>query len=298
MKRVVAACLMAAGVTGLSAQAPATAPEKLPTFEAASIKPSDPAAQGRNIRRQPGGRFTTSNMSARELVRFAYGVQDFQLDGVPAWAAKESWDIVAKADGDPPPVTPGTGTDPMILMLRSLLIERFKLVAHHETREMPIYALVQLRPDRRGPRLDRATIDCDKLVADAMAAARAGGAGPQPPPPDEKGRPTCGLRLGFGTLAGAGFPLKELANVLAQLVHRTVVDRTELPGTWSFDLKFAIDPNQLPFAPPPGQAPPPPDPDSPSIFGAVEEQLGLKLESTKGPVDMVIVDRLERPTPD
>src|SRR3954469_12090202 len=124
---LVGAALVAAGI------APAAqAPEKLPSFEAATIKPSDPASQGQYIRRQRGGRFSTSNMPVRELVRFAYGVQDFQLDGLPGWASTESYDVTAKAEGDPKPVLPGTGTDPMALMLRALLIDRFKLVAHNE----------------------------------------------------------------------------------------------------------------------------------------------------------------------
>ena len=130
----------------------AQAPGPAPAFEAATIKPSDPAAQGGNIRRQPGGRFSTSNMPLRELVRFAYQVQDFQLEGVPSWASTERFDIIAKAEGDPPPVLPGTGPDQLMLMLRTLLAERFQLKLHNETKEMPIYALVRLRPDRLGPR--------------------------------------------------------------------------------------------------------------------------------------------------
>lgn len=293
MRRTLAAALVIAGAVALGAQTR----ETLPSFEAASIKLSDPAAQGRTVRRAPGGRFTTSNMPVRELVRFAYGVQDFQLDGLPDWTKTESWDITAKAAGDSPFTPPGT-PDAMTLMLRSLLMERFKLVAHRETREMPIYALVRLRPDRLGPELEQSPLDCQALIEASLAAARAGGQPPQPPPPDAKGRPSCGIRGGFGTLLGNGFPLSQLANNLAQLVGRTVIDRTTLPGTWAFGLKFAMDPAQLGGPPPPGVTLPPSDPDAPSIFRAVEEQLGLKLESTRGPVDMVIVDRIERPTPD
>ena len=290
--------LVAGAVIAASITAGAQAPDKLPTFEAATIKPTDPNAQGQFFRRQPGGRFSTSNMPVRELVRFAYGVQDFQLDGVPAWASTERYDITAKAEGDPPPMPPGSASDPMILMFRSLLEERFQLKVHRETRELPVYALTRLRADRLGPNLEPSTLDCQAIVTAAQTAARAGGAPPQPPPPDEKGRPPCGIRGGFGVLAGNGFPIAQLVNTLAQIVRRTVVDRTGLTGPWAFDMKFAMDPNQLPFAPPPGTQLPPIDPDAPSIYTALEEQLGLKLESTRGPVDMVIVDRLERPTPD
>jgi len=293
---LVGAAVVAAGVVA-AAQAPAP-PASSPSFEVATIKPADPSSQGQFVRRQPGGRMSTSNMPLRELVRFAYAVQDFQLDGVPAWASNERYDINAKAEGDLPPMPPGSESDPMILMFRSLLAERFQLKVHRETRDMPVYALIRLRAERLGPGLEPSKLDCQAIVSAAQAAARAGGPPPQPPPPDEKGRPSCGIRGGFGTLAGNGFAMAQLVNTLAQLVRRTVVDRTGLTGPWAFDLKFAMDANQMPFAPPPGVQLPPIDPDAPSIFTAVEEQLGLKLESTRGPVDMVIVDRLERPTLD
>src|SRR3954469_1027624 len=215
---LVGAALVAAGI------APAAqAPEKLPSFEAATIKPSDPASQGQFIRRQPGGRFSTSNMPVRELVRFAYGVQDFQLDGLPPWTSSERYDITAKAEGDPPPMPPGSDSDPLILMLRSLLTDRLQLKVHRETREMPIYALTRLRADRLGPHLEQSALDCQAIIMNAQAAARAGGPAPQPPPPDASGRPTCGIRGGFGTLAGNGFPMAQLVSTLSQLVRRTVI---------------------------------------------------------------------------
>src|SRR4029079_2668597 len=121
------AAVISAGIVA-GAQAPALGP----TFEAATVKPSDPGAQGQFCRRQPGGRFSTSNMPVRELVRSAYGVHDFQLDGVPAWASSERYDVTAKAEGDPPPMPPGSEADPMVLMFRSLLAERFQLKVHRE----------------------------------------------------------------------------------------------------------------------------------------------------------------------
>ena len=109
---VIASAQPPADVRGTSSGVQGQAPEKLPSFDAASIKPSDPSAQAQFIRRQPGGQWTSSNMPLRALVRVAYGVQDFQLDGLPAWAESEHYDIVAKAAGDPARVLPGTGTDP------------------------------------------------------------------------------------------------------------------------------------------------------------------------------------------
>ena len=294
MHRALTSLLVAIlAIAALHAQAPAPPP----AFEAATIKPSDPTRPERFIRRQPGGRFSTTNMPVRELVRFAYQMQDFQLDNVPSWASTETYDIVAKAEGDPPPSAPGT-VDSMTLMLRTLLAERFQLKVHDEKKELPVYALVRLRPDRLGPRLEPSTLDCQAMMNASQAAARAGGPAP-PPPPDASGRPSCGIRGGFGTLAGNGFPVAQLSNTLAQIVRRTVIDRTGLTGAWAFDLKFAPDVNSLPPGGlPPGAQLPTVDPDSPSIFTAVEEQLGLKLESTRAPVDVLVVDRLERPTPD
>lgn len=289
---------LATVVTVVTLLASGAAQGPLPAFEAASIRPSDPAAQGRSVRRQPGGRLTTSNMPLRELVLFAYQLQDFQLEGLPSWASTDGYDIVAKADGDPAPVAPGSGPDPLMLMMRSLLAERFKLTAHAEIKEMPIYALVRVRPDRLGPELEPASVDCQALMQASMAAAR-GGAPPTPPPPDAKGRPTCGIRGTFGSLSGGGFPLSQLANTLAGRVRRTVVDRTGLSGAWAFDLKFTPDAGQIPQgALPAGQELPAVDPNGPSIFTALQEQLGLRLDSTRGPVEMLVVDRVERPTLD
>jgi uncharacterized protein (TIGR03435 family) len=291
MRRAAVIVGMVLCATALLAQSPS------PVFEVATIKPSDPASQGQFIRRQPGGRFSTSNMPLRDIVRFAYQMQDFQLDSVPDWAGSARYDINAKMAGDPPPTPPGT-VDDMVLSLRALLAERFALQVHPDRKELPIYALVRLRPDRLGPQLEPSALDCQAMMNAALAGARAGGAPPQQPPPDEKGRPSCGIRGGFGTLSGNGFPLAQLANTLAQITRRTVVDRTGLPGAWAFDLTFAMDPNQLPGGAPAGVQLPPVDPDAPSIFTAVEEQLGLKLDSTRGPVDVLVIDRLERPTLD
>src|SRR5215216_173399 len=94
-----------------------------PAFEVASVKQNKSAPPGRFVQRQPGGRFNVTNMPLRELIRFAYQIQSFQLEGGPSWLTSDAWDIVAKADGDPPPVQPGGPPDPMMLMLRTLLAD-------------------------------------------------------------------------------------------------------------------------------------------------------------------------------
>src|SRR5688572_2311167 len=134
---------------------PAPVPNVPLYFEAASVKPSDPAnPPGQGIRRQPGGRFNTFNSPVRTLITFAYQIQGYQLVGGPDWINNERYDIVAKMDGDPPPVVPGTGADHMMLATRTLLADRFKLRIHKETREMDIYALTMARPGGKpGPKL-------------------------------------------------------------------------------------------------------------------------------------------------
>lgn len=288
-------CLVG-GVTTVSPRAQAPADQSAPTFEAASVKPSAPGQQGQNIRRFPGGRVTASNMPLRDLIRFVFQVQDFQLEEVPGWAADEHFDIVAKAAGDPPPVLPGTGTDPLIVMLRSLVVERFKLQVHRETKELPIYALVVAKPGVLGPQLQRSTTDCQALAAAQAAAARGQGAAPPPP---VNGRPVCGVRLGPGVLSAGGFPLSQIAGALSRLVQRQVVDRTGLTEPFDLEVHFTPDASQLPpGGGSPGAEPAAFDPNGPSLFTALQEQLGLKLESTRAPTDVIVVDHVERPAAD
>jgi uncharacterized protein (TIGR03435 family) len=274
-----------------SAQA---ASDARPSFETASIKPSAPGQDGQSTRRQPGGRATVRNMPLRDLVRFVYQIQDFQLEGVPGWAANERYDIVAKAAGDPPPVPPGgTEIDPMILMLRTLLEDRFHLVAHRETKELPIYALVVARPGAVGPDLHRSATDCMALYNAATAAARAGGP-PATLPSTPDGRPMCGTRVGPGTIVAGAMPMSQFATTLSRMVARTVVDRTALDGPFDLQVTFESEPPPLP----PGARLQSSDQSAPSLFTALQEQLGLKLESTRGAVEIIVVDRLERPIPD
>src|SRR5205814_2070319 len=116
--------------------------------------------------------------------------------------------------------------------------------------------------------------------------------------PSLDGRPQCGMRLSPGYLLGGGFPLSQLVTSLSQFVGRSVVDRTGLTG--NFDIEVKWTPDQMPAGtPPPGAPPlPPVDPNGPSIFTAIQEQLGLKLESTKAPLDVLVIDHIEAPTPD
>ena len=277
-----------------------------PSFEAASVKPNKSGDGRIALFFQPGGRFVATGVTLKMLIGAAYGtpapLPDYQLIGGPDWIGSDRFDIIAKAEGDPQPGPQGPPPI-MFVMLRTLLSDLFKLAGHTESRELPIYALVMAKADgKRGPQLNPATVDCA-----ALRGARANAPPPGPPAPGNFERPQCGIRIAPGTMLAGGVTMVQFANALSRLpvVNRTVDNRTALAGTFDFDLKWT--PDQLrDFKPsadlPPGTLPlvngVPYDPNGPSIFSAVQEQLGLKLESTKGPVDVVVIDRAEHPTGD
>jgi uncharacterized protein (TIGR03435 family) len=267
-----------------------------PSFEVASIRRNTSGANEQFFQREPGGRFSVRNMPLRTVITFAYQIQPFQLKGGPDWLTSDRFDIVAKADGEPPLMTTGAA-DPLRLMLRKLLADRFKLVAREETQELPVFDLVLANRDgKTGPQLRRSETDCAAQMAAAMKA-RSGGAPPAPPGPNSPMR--CGVTIGPGTIRFGGNPLSALANSLAPLVQRVVIDRTGLTGAWDFELTYTPEPGQGLLGPlPPGVERPPIDPNGPSLFTALEEQLGLKLNAARGPVTVIVIDSVEQPTPD
>ena len=134
------------GLTVVATVAVVAAQEPTPTFEVATVKRNTSGPGNSLLRRLPGGRLTATNMPVRPMITFAYQLAQYQLVGGPSWISSDAFDVVAKMEGDPAPVAPGTGTDPMQLALRDLLADRFKLKAHRETRQMDIYALVMAKP--------------------------------------------------------------------------------------------------------------------------------------------------------
>lgn len=257
-------------------------------FEVASVRPNNSGEPRVLLGLQPGGRFSATNVTARLLIRQAYDVQDFQIVGGPDWLGSDRFDVVAKAPDDT--------LSPELLrpMLRALLEDRFTLAASRETRDLPIYELVVARPDGAlGQRLTPAAVDC--------AARRERRGGGPPPPLPQPGEPIeCGMMMGLGRITAGGIPLAELARSLSPQVGRVVIDKTGLTATYDFQLTYA--PEQLTAAGGPpllnGGTPSTVDPDAPNLFTALQEQLGLKLESRRGPVDVVVVERLERPEAD
>ena len=218
---------------------------------------------------------TALNMSVAMIIRNAFELQEPQLIGLPDWGSSERFDIIAKAEQE----FPRTNDTPSLsqLMVQSLLEERFRLRSHRETRELPAFALVVARADGQlGPQLKASTVDCLALAA----ARRAGTA----PPPVPGARPPCGMRFSNGTMIGGNITMGDLAATLSGSAGRQVVDRTGLKGGFDIDLTFSREQSA--------------DTTIPSVFTAVQEQLGLKLDSVRLPTDVLVVDSIERPTPD
>lgn len=249
------------------------------SFEVASVKRNKSGDPGGRTELQPGGRFRAVNVTVRQLLPRAYGVQDFQIVGGPPWINSDRFDIEAKADA-------AATAESVAAMLRNLLIERFKLTVHRETRDLPIYALVMARSDGRlGPKLSRSKVDCDAVAEEAVAR---GGA----PPPVKAGEaPPCSIGFtAIGLMSVRSKPMTDVVRVLSQLTQHVVVDGTGISGGVDFDLSWT--PDQVPA----GTDLPGADPNGPSIFTAAQEQLGLKLESRKAPLEALVVAGIEAPT--
>jgi uncharacterized protein (TIGR03435 family) len=296
------ALLLAA--TTVSAQDAAVA------FEVASVRPSNPNPDPSNplnmialMLPQPGGRFTATNTPLRMLIMAAYELkQDAQLVGGPPDLLTAKYDITAKA-----PVAFIPMKD-LPQLLRPLLADRFKLKTHTETRELPAYDLVLARSDGRlGPDMRASKSDCsnkaDEVAAQQSAAlvkgdfaSVTGKPGPCATTTDTSGGP---LNL---MMRGDGQEMKQLVEILQQFTGRTVRDKTGLTGRYDFDMKMDL---QMVLALAkrmganiPAAAANIPQADGSSLTTALNEQLGLKLDSVRAPVDVVVVDSVEGPTPD
>ncbi|MGA3185964.1 MAG: TIGR03435 family protein [Bryobacteraceae bacterium] len=252
---------------------------KRPEFEVASIKPSAPDARGMWIRNSPGGRVNITNMTLKELIVIAWRIQPYQISGGPPWLDSLHYDISAKAEN-----TLKQGEFP--LLLQSLLEDRFQLTIRRETKELPIYALVLARKDGKlGPKLTEST-ESGCTTPDPT----------KPPAPPEPGQRYCGnMMMSPRSLTAVSLPVADIIPMLARTLGRTIVDKTGLTGKFDIGLEWTPDENQLSMMP--ADAPRPPvDSAGPSIFTALQEQLGLKLESQKGPVEIFVIDRAEKPS--
>ena len=254
-------------------------------FEVASIKRNTGNAQQMIVLQRflPGGGFEGINVTLGSVIRLAYGLQDFQMVGGPKWVDTDRFDIQVRGPQ-------GATESEAPRRLQSLLAERFALKAHTEKRNHPIYALVLARADKSlGPRLRRSQLDPKKIEEENARLLRENPATFTPL--------QCGLTAGR-RLGSCGSTVAELATRFPMYVGRLVVDRTGLTGVYQYDLRFSD--TLVPGAGPGGGFPfpiQPPDPDAPTLFTALEEQLGLKLVPETGPVDVLVIDQVQQPKP-
>jgi uncharacterized protein (TIGR03435 family) len=271
-KRATAGFIAAAVLSAAAALAQSPSAVEQRISYVASVKPNN-AADARSFSEYlPGGRLTATAVTVAQLLRIAYRIQPYQLVGAPGWISTRRFDIAAKADDAPPPSQQA--------LLRALLEDRFTLAVHHETRELPVFALVLARKDGKlGPQLIRSAFDC--------VAYRAG-----PHSPPEPGRtPNCATRIGAGALSGKAISMEQLATSLAPLVSRFTVNQTGLTG--GFDVELTWTPDAVPSNATPDAAS---NSTGPSLLTALQEQLGLKFVSERGPVEVLVVDHLEEPS--
>jgi bla regulator protein blaR1 len=245
----------------------ATAQTPPKVFDISTVKPNAANDNRVMLQIQPGGRFNATGVTLKMLMTEAYNVRDFQISGGPGWMDTERWDIVAKAEG----VEGQLPIDELRPMLRVLLEERFQLKVRRETREMPVYALV-----------------VGKSGSKLVATSGESGKGPQ-------------IRFGRGSFDAKKIPIKMLLQPLGQMLGRPVIDKTDLTG--EYDIHLTWTPEQGQGAPIAGHVPPAngpgdavaSDPGGPSIFTAVQEQLGLRLDSSKAPAETILIDHVEKP---
>ena len=260
-------------------------PAERPKFEAASVKIAGPSGM-QMVRPQPGR--LTASASVRLLIQNAWSVQQFQIAGGPGWIDDERYQIEAKAAGN-------ATRAQIFLMLQSLLEERFQLKIHHETRDVSGFALVAARggiklpAPKEGSCIEPAPAPNPEWSAGRMPAP---GQGPVNPP--DCGSPRVALQTSGAYLQGGRIAMPALVRTLSMILARPVVDRTAHSGLFDLELRFLPDQTTAAIPPPPPGSPISED-NTPNILAALPEQLGLRLEASRNPVDVIVIDRIERP---
>jgi len=231
-----------------------------PAFEVVSVKaPNRSGSLAIEIDRGHADRFSATNASVRDLIQFAYDVQDARVIGGPEWMRSERFDVAGTASQPFPSWSAAGPPIPLLLMVRQMLADRFGLRIHQETRDLPVYGLVVARDDQKfGPEITPSTLDCE---------------GPAHSRP-----PRCDMQVGPGQMLLNGAPMSQFASALSNVVQRVVIDRTNLPGTFDFRLRWTPDANDASFS------------------AMLREQLGLELVSLQAPLEILVIDRVERPT--
>jgi uncharacterized protein (TIGR03435 family) len=230
-------------------------------FDVASVRPNKSGVRRSGFNPQ-GNRFTATNVSLFALIQWAYDMEDFRISGGPAWMKSDRFDIAAESEGTP-------SIARLRLMVQPLLADRFHLQVHRQTKELPVY---ELSVTKGGSKLKEA-----KCIGTPSPANPCGG--------------TSGSSR--GTLIGRAVSTQMMAHDLSGVLSRVVLDKTMLRGEYDFDLTWTPDET---FARGPGDPDAPAaDPNGPSIFTALQEQLGLTLKPAKGLVDVLVIDRAEAP---
>ena len=252
------------------------------------VKPNRSGALGGMLGVPAGNRFSATNVTVQALVAAAHGsglpLAEDRILGMPAWATRERFDVEARQEGLELPDEPGDDDAVFAAfgIVRTMLADRFALRAHEEFREAPIYVLRRLAT---ATRLQPTSVDCEAIL-------RAGPFG-EVPGPDGRPLPPCAVRMRAGRIIGTGGTMAEFARYLARVrgVEREVIDGTGLDGRFDFSLEWT--PPQAPAAGNDGVAA---AQAGPSIFTALQEQVGLKLDASRGRIRVLVIDRLERPT--
>jgi uncharacterized protein (TIGR03435 family) len=276
--RVLAAVALVLVAPGAHGQVPAA---ELPAFDVISIRPRTADAPPGTIPNAPD-RFVRPNVSVAQLIEFAYEIRDFQIIGGPGWLRSDRFEVSAKAES-------AAAQPQMRLMVQRLLADRFALRVHRETREMDTYALVAARRDGRlGEKMRPSERDCGPIIDAGNPRPRAGEA-----------LPPCAwfvaLMNGFARLRLTGIRVARFAAVLEPMAARKIVDRSALDGTYDIELDFLPDPGLLGLPVPNAAALQ--QSDIPPLATAVQDQLGLKLESERAPVEVILIDEVQPPIP-
>jgi uncharacterized protein (TIGR03435 family) len=266
---------------GGAAQPDVTADVKVPAFEVVSVKANKSDSGMIRIMAKLDG-YAASNLSLKMLVQSAYGIREDLISGAPSWADSARFDIDAKVAGSDVDALKKLSPEQRRLLLQPLLADRFKLKIHTETKQLPVYEIVLAKG---GSKLKEATPG-DTYANGIKGHDGPGGGGM--------------MRFGPGQLTAQAVPLTTLANMLSQQLHRTVLDKTGLTGKYDLELTWTPEQGADPMfkgaegSPQRGDAAP--DSSGPSIFTALQEQLGLKLQSAKGPVETLVIDHVEMPS--
>jgi uncharacterized protein (TIGR03435 family) len=242
-----------------------TAPAPL-TFEVVSVKPSAPDVPGFFFQPQPGGNLRITGGTLKNLIAFAYNAREFAISGGPGWVNSDRFDIDARTAHLSPPENLAANPQQMQERVKSLLAERFQLVIHNESKEQNVYALIVAK---NGPKLHEVKPESNQMI-----------------------------RKRGTSITGEGVGIHMLVLNLANSLDRQVLDKTGLTGRYDFKLEWSLDALGVssPVAATGAEVPVASEPGGPSLFAALQEQLGLRLEPQKAPVETLVIDHVARPS--